>query len=71
MEEPRNNQTPAEQLAEILSGRFEEYPALLAELGPRGADRKLIDFGAIAEPELLALYKACAVRRLMLSQGHQ
>ena len=56
MEEPRNNQTPAEQLAEILSGRFEEYPALLAELGPRGADRKLIDSGAIAEPELLALY---------------
>ncbi len=58
MESPVKNDTPAGRLAAALSERFEEYPAMLAELGPRAADRKLLDSGAIAEPELLALYGA-------------
>ena len=44
------------QLEATLTERFPDYAGLLAESGNRIADRRLVESGAVSEPELLALY---------------
>ena len=43
-------------LAAKLTERFPDYAGFLAESGSRVADRRLLEAGAVSEPELLALY---------------